>query len=61
MKIIISNQHDLKFLIQKRASVVESTTNVLKITAEEVNVNFKRMVERINNIKEAVEEIFFFS
>ncbi|XP_073820586.1 uncharacterized protein [Musca autumnalis] len=41
------------------ASVVESTVNILRTTMEDVNSNFKKIVDQMNNITAAMEETYF--
>lgn len=59
MRNILDNQHDLKFLVKKQTSVVESTINVLRRSTEEVNENFKSITHRLNNMTEIMKETFY--
>ncbi|XP_073811759.1 uncharacterized protein [Musca autumnalis] len=59
MRNLLENQYNIKFMMQKQASVVESTVNILRTTMEDVNNNFKKIVDQMNNITAAMEETYF--
>ncbi|XP_059221507.1 uncharacterized protein LOC131996076 [Stomoxys calcitrans] len=59
MKTLVDNQHNLKYLVKQQTSVVESTINILRRTTDDVNRNFKSLVDRVNNITETVKEEYF--
>ncbi|XP_037932325.1 uncharacterized protein LOC119667111 [Teleopsis dalmanni] len=58
MMRLLENQHDIKNLINKQTSVVDSTVNLLKRTTTEINNNFKQMQDRLNLLSSAMQESY---
>ncbi|XP_075167667.1 uncharacterized protein LOC142239782 [Haematobia irritans] len=59
MRNLLANQHDLKELITKQTSVVESTVNLLKRTTNEINSQFTDIKCKIGNISATMNENYF--
>lgn len=59
MKNLLANQHDLKELAKKQTSVVDSTVNLLKRTADEVSSHFLEIKNKIENISQTMNEHYF--
>nr|XP_041631965.1 uncharacterized protein LOC121502439 [Drosophila kikkawai]XP_041631966.1 uncharacterized protein LOC121502439 [Drosophila kikkawai] len=59
MKNLLDNQRNIDQLVQKQTSVVDSTTNLLKRTTEDVNANFRSMQVRIENMTEVLKENYY--
>ncbi|XP_044571170.1 uncharacterized protein LOC123257198 [Drosophila ananassae] len=59
MKNLLNNQESLKELSKKQTSLVDSTTNILKKTTEEVNTHFRSMNKRIENMTVILQESYY--
>ncbi|XP_037930081.1 uncharacterized protein LOC119664701, partial [Teleopsis dalmanni] len=59
MNNLLDNQHDLKQLIAKQTSVVETTVNLLKRTSKEVQLQYNEIRTKIEAIKIALNETYF--